>query len=132
MRPLASVAIGTGLLVRVLLAVLGILLIALAARVRIPLGPPAHGPLTLATYAVLVIASAYGTLLGSLTVAGYIVLGLIWRPALGDLELPSGGYALGLVVAALAMGAAAARGQPVPPCRAPGAGMVGHGQHRPP
>lgn len=98
----------------VTLAILGSALIALSAQIRVPLEPV---PVTMQTFAVLVVAMAYGLRLGVATVALYLAEGALGLPVFaggaGGIAVlfgPTGGYLAGFVVAAAIVGALADRG----------------------
>ena len=100
-----------------LAVVLGAAAIAVAARVEIPLGPV---PLSLQTYAVLLIAALYGGRLGLITIAVYLSAAAIGLPVLAGgasgvdrLFGPTAGYLVGFAVAATLIGRAAERGATV-------------------
>ncbi len=93
---------------QVFLAVLGVALITAGAKINVPMWPV---PMTLATLAVLLIGASYGLRLGAATVAAYLALGaagapVFTSPGAGPLYFagPTGGYLLGYLVAAIAMG----------------------------
>lgn len=102
------------------LALVGSLLLILAAKVKVPFWPV---PMTLQTLAVLAIGAAYGARLGAATVALYLAYGLIGLPvftntpplAAGPLYFagPTGGFLIGFVFAAAIAGWAAERGASV-------------------
>jgi biotin transport system substrate-specific component len=85
----------------------GSLLIALCAKVKIPLLPV---PVTMQTFAVLTIASLFGSRRGALTVLVYLVEGALGLPVFahkaGLLAFfgPTGGYLIGFVFAAFIAG----------------------------
>lgn len=98
----------------------GSLLIALCARISIPVGFSLV-PITGQTFAVLLVGALLGGRLGALAVIAYIGEGLAGLPvaAMGPAGIPSGipwvigptgGYLLGFVVAAYITGALAQRG----------------------
>lgn len=96
------------------LAILGSALIALSAQIRVPLAPV---PVTMQTFAVLILAMAYGRRLGVATVALYLAEGALGLPVFaggaGGIAVlfgPTGGYLAGFVVAAAIVGALAERG----------------------
>ncbi len=96
------------------LAILGSALIALSAQIRVPLEPV---PVTMQTFAVLVLAMAYGRRLGVATVVLYLVEGALGLPVfaggaggIATLFGPTGGYLAGFVVAAAIVGTLAERG----------------------
>ena len=93
---------------------LGITVLALAAQVRLPMWPV---PVTMQSFAVLVLGAAYGARLGLVTVLGYLGLGAAGvavfagdRAGLSYMAGPTGGYLLGFAVATMLMGARARRG----------------------
>jgi len=93
------------------LAVAGSALLVLSARLRIPFWPV---PMTMQTFAVLVIGMAYGARLGALTVALYLAEGALGLPVfaatpergigLGYMLGPTGGYLAGFLAAAWVSG----------------------------
>lgn len=117
--PLATtmfpVATGTARLTRsALLLVGGVALLTLSAKIQVPFWPV---PLSMQTFAVLLIGLAYGRGLGAATVGTYLAAGAAGLPIFvgpvagpGYFMGPTGGYLLGFLAAALLMGEAAARG----------------------
>ena len=101
----------------VVLAVAGSLALWASAKVQVPLYPV---PMTMQTFVVLVIGSAYGWRLGAATVMLYLAEGAMGLPVfagtpakgigLAYMMGPTGGYLVGLVVAAAVCGWLAARG----------------------
>jgi biotin transport system substrate-specific component len=95
------------------LALLGAALLTVSAKVQVPMYPV---PMTLQTYAVMVIAMAYGWKLGAATVGLYLLQGAIGLPVFaagGGIAYfagPTGGYLAGFLIATLAMGWLAERG----------------------
>ncbi len=96
------------------LVALGVLLLALLAQVRVPLGPV---PFTGQTLGVLLVGAAYGARLGVGTVVTYLLLGAVGLPLFAGGERgiaylmgPTGGYLLGFVVAATMLGSLSRRG----------------------
>jgi biotin transport system substrate-specific component len=95
------------------LALLGAAVLTVSAKVQVPMYPV---PMTLQTYAVMVIAMAYGWQLGAATVGLYLVQGALGLPVFASgggvayFAGPTGGYLMGFLVAALAMGWLAERG----------------------
>lgn len=95
------------------LALLGSALLTLSAKVQIPFWPV---PMTMQTYAVAVLAMAYGMRLGALTVALYLTEGVVGLPVFsggGGLAYalgPTGGFLVGFMVAAVVLGWLAERG----------------------
>ena len=101
----------------VVLAVAGTLLLTLSAKIQVPFWPV---PMTMQTMAVLVIAMAYGRVLGLATVVLYLVEGAVGLPVfagtpekglgLAYMAGPTGGYLVGFAVAAYGVGSMAERG----------------------
>lgn len=95
------------------LAVLGSLLIALCAHIKVPMWPV---PMTMQTFAVLLIGIAYGPRLGLATITLYLAEGALGLPVFavgGGLAYfagPTGGYLVGFALAGVAVGALARRG----------------------
>jgi biotin transport system substrate-specific component len=108
-----SYAGSSGLLRGVLLAVLGAAALTVSAKISVPFYPV---PMTMQTYVVLMIGMAYGLRLGAATVALYLAQGAVGLPVFatgGGIAYfagPTGGYLVGFLVAAAAMGALADRG----------------------
>lgn len=106
-----------GVLRATLLAVAGSLLLYASAKVQVPFYPV---PITMQTFAVLVIGMAYGWRLGGATVAFYLAQGAVGLPVfagtpekglgLAYMAGPTGGYLLGFLLAAVAVGWLAGRG----------------------
>jgi biotin transport system substrate-specific component len=102
---------------QVVLVVLGIAVLAIAAKIRVPMWPV---PITMGTLAVLSIGAAYGARLGLVTILGYLAIGALGfdvfaGSAAGTTGLTymiggTGGYLVGYVLATMALGALAARG----------------------
>ncbi|MBN43851.1 MAG: biotin transporter BioY [Alphaproteobacteria bacterium] len=96
-----------------LLAVVGSALMAISAKTSIPLEPV---PLTMQTFAVLVIAMAYGARLAGATLLLYLAEGAVGLPVfesgagLPYMAGPTGGYLAGFLVAAIFVGWLAERG----------------------
>ncbi len=95
----------------------GVLALALAAKISVPMVPV---PMTLGTFAVLSIGAAYGARLGLVTILSYMLVGAlgfdVFAKSSADLHGLSymmgstGGYLLGFVLATVALGYAARRG----------------------
>jgi biotin transport system substrate-specific component len=106
----------TGLLVDALLVCAGAAFVALCAQISFHLGfTPV--PITLQTFAVLLVASAYGPLLGTLSLAVYMLVGIAGAPVYAEQKHgwdvftgATGGYIVGFVVAAALTGYLAERG----------------------
>jgi biotin transport system substrate-specific component len=115
-RPIVLALIPDGALWRIAIVALGTALLALAARIEIPL-PFSPVPVTGQTFAVLVIGASLGARLGALTVAAYVLEGLIGLPVLAGgasgvarVTGATGGYLAGFIVAAALVGWLAERG----------------------
>lgn len=103
-------------IVRVAAIVAGSALVGLAAQIAVPL-PFSPVPVTGQTFAVLLLAAAFGSRLGTASVALYVAEGLIGLPVfaggasgIARLGGPTGGYLVGFIAAAAAVGALAERG----------------------
>ena len=112
-----SSAAGAGWLRAAALAVVGSLLLTASAKIQVPFWPV---PMTMQTFAVLVIGMAYGPRLGAATVAFYLAQGALGLPVFAGtpekgiglvyMAGPTGGYLVGFLVAAGVMGWLARRG----------------------
>ena len=101
----------------VLLAVAGSLLLTLSAKIQVPFWPV---PMTMQTFAVLVIAMAFGPRLGAATVGLYLLEGAYGLPVFAGTPVkgiglaymagPTGGYLVGMLAAAVLVGTLARRG----------------------
>jgi biotin transport system substrate-specific component len=99
------------------LMVFGTAILWLSAKVHVPFWPV---PMTMQTFAVLVIGAAYGWRLGSATMLLYLAEGAVGLPVfsgtpergigLAYMAGPTGGYLLGFVAAAAVVGWLAERG----------------------
>jgi biotin transport system substrate-specific component len=117
----------------ILLAIAGTALITLSAKINIPFYPV---PMTMQTFAILVLAMAYGPRLGAATLALYIAEGAVGLPVfagtpekgigLAYLMGPTGGYILGFLLAAMLVGWFAERGFDRSPARASLAMLAGN------
>ena len=103
-----------GALRSLVLVAVGTALMALSAKVSLPLP---YVPMTLQTLVVLMIGAAYGWRLGSATMIAYLVEGAIGLPVfagpiggLAPLVGPTAGYLFGFVAAAFITGYLAERG----------------------
>ncbi|WP_370123508.1 biotin transporter BioY [Bradyrhizobium sp. USDA 329] len=103
-----------GALRAVVLIVLGTALMALSAKVNLPLP---YVPMTLQTLVVLMIGAAYGWRLGSATMIAYLAEGAMGLPVfagpvggIAPLVGPTAGYLFGFVLAAFVTGWLAERG----------------------
>ena len=116
---LAEEAGATRLARQALLVAGGVAALTLAAQVQVPV-PPSPVPVNLGTLAVLSVGAAYGPRLGLATILAYMGLGALGLDVFASSSaesngLPymmgmSGGYLVGYVLAALALGAVARRG----------------------
>ncbi|MEM6728097.1 MAG: biotin transporter BioY [Pseudomonadota bacterium] len=105
------------LAVQVGLVVLGIVALAVFAKIKVPMWPV---PITMGTFAVLTIGAAYGPRLGLVTILGYLIIGALGFDVFASSSAEAnglsymmggtGGYLLGYVLATLALGWAARRG----------------------
>ncbi len=109
---------GTALRVKqVVLVALGIVALAVAAKIKVPMWPV---PITMGTFAVLTIGTAYGARLGLVTILGYMLVGALGFDVFASSSAEkygltymmggTGGYLVGYVLATLALGMLAARG----------------------
>ncbi|MFQ5621968.1 MAG: biotin transporter BioY [Paracoccaceae bacterium] len=104
---------------RVALFVIGIAVLAIAAKIKVPLWP-SPVPITMGTFAVLTIGAAYGPRLGLATILGYMIVGAAGYDVFANSSAEAagldymlggtGGYLLGFVLATLALGHAARKG----------------------
>lgn len=122
MTPVLTQALGpqTGVALRlkqVVLVLAGILALAVAAKIKVPMWPV---PITMGTFAVLSIGTAYGARLGLVTMIGYLMVGALGFDVFASSSAEAsgltymmggtGGYLVGYVLATLTLGAFAARG----------------------
>ena len=94
---------------QILLVLAGIAVLALAAKIKVPMSPV---PITMGTFAVLIIGAAYGPRLGLVTIIGYMIIGLLGFDVFAgsSSELngltymmgSTGGYLVGYLVAIMA------------------------------
>ncbi len=103
-----------GVVVRsVILAVVGSLLLAISAKINVPMWPV---PMTMQTFVVAVIGMAYGWRLGGATLLLYLAEGAMGLPVFATgsglvyMSGPTGGYLVGFLVAAVFLGWTAERG----------------------
>ena len=91
------------------LMVAGVIFVAIAAHIEVPLYPV---PMTMQTFAVLIVGMAYGSRLGAATLALYMAAGLAGLPvfATGGALGPTSGYIFGFILAAGLVGWLAERG----------------------
>jgi biotin transport system substrate-specific component len=111
---------GTALRIKqAVMVILGIAALVLTAKIQVFL-PGNPVPITLTTFGVLTIGAAYGARLGALTILGYLVIGAMGfdvfagssaeKAGLIYMMGGTGGYLVGYVLAALALGFAARKG----------------------
>lgn len=112
-RPLADALLPRTVAVSTALVVAGALLTAGTAQLSVPLWPV---PITGQTLAVLLVGSALGARRGALSMALYVLLGVVGLPVFADgtagpgvLVGPSGGYVVGFIAAAAVVGWVAER-----------------------
>ncbi len=109
---------GTALRIKqVAMVVLGIAVLAVAAKIKVPMWPV---PVTMGTFAVLSIGAAYGTRLGLVTIIGYMLIGALGFDVFAGSSAEAagitymmggtGGYLVGYVLATVALGALARAG----------------------
>ena len=92
----------------VALVAAGVATLVLAAKIRVPMWPV---PVTMQTFAVLLIGAAYGLRLSLATIAAYLALGAAGmavfagdKAGLAYMAGPTGGYLLGFAAAMALMG----------------------------
>ncbi|PIE10564.1 MAG: biotin transporter BioY [Rhodobacterales bacterium] len=96
---------------QVALVIAGIALLALAAKIKVPMWPV---PITMGTFAVLGVGAAYGPRLGLVTILGYLAVGALGydvfagssaeKAGLTYMMGGTGGYLVGYALAAVALG----------------------------
>ena len=101
----------------IILATIGVALLTLSAKIKIPFYPV---PVTMQTFVVLALGIAYGSKLGASTVLLYLAVGVIGLPVFAGtpekgmglvyMMGPTGGYLLGFVIAAATTGYLAEKG----------------------
>ena len=115
----------------IVLAVLGSLLVAMAAQISIPMFPV---PMTLQTLAVLGVGAAYGARLGAASLALYAIEGLVGLPFFAGGQaglfkegviISSGGYIIGFILAAALVGWLAEKGWASSPVKLALAAILG-------
>ncbi len=102
---------------QVTMVVLGIVALAIFAKIKVPMWPV---PITMGTFAVLTIGATYGPRLGLATILGYMIVGALGfdvfagsaadNAGLTYMMGSTGGYLVGYVLATLALGFAARAG----------------------
>ena len=110
-----------------LLALVGSAVMALSSKLAVPFWPV---PVTMQSLAVLLIGAAFGARLGAAAMALYLVEGALGLPVFAGTPAhgigPTGGYLLGYVPAAFAVGFFAERGADRSVPRLLGAMTLGH------
>lgn len=116
---------------RIALVLVGVLLLTISAKIKVPFWPV---PMTLQTFAVMAIAAAYGARLGMTTVIAYLAAGLAFLPvftntpplASGPLYFlgSTGGFLIGFIPLAYIVGKAADHGWDRAPLKLFGAMMA--------
>lgn len=101
------------------MVILGVAVLALTAKMQFFV-PGSPVPVTMTTFAVLTIGAGYGARLGALTIAGYLAVGLMGfdvfagssaeKVGLVYMMGGTGGYLVGYLLAAFALGVAARKG----------------------
>ncbi len=96
------------------LVLAGTALIAICAKIQVPMWPV---PMTMQTWAILLIGAAYGWRLGGVTVIAYLLEGIAGLPVFAGagagpayMAGTTGGYLVGFVVSAVLVGWLAERG----------------------
>jgi biotin transport system substrate-specific component len=128
-------AAGAGLWIkRAALIAGGVAALTLAAKISVPMWP-SPVPINLGTFAVLTMGAAYGPRLALATILTYMALGALGADVFAGTSSgttgvaymlgATGGYLLGYVLAAPALGALAARGWDRSPVRMAGALLLG-------
>ncbi|MFZ7093388.1 biotin transporter BioY [Primorskyibacter sp. 2E233] len=102
---------------QVALVVMGIAILALAAKIKVPMWPV---PMTMGTFAVLTLGAAYGARLGLVTILGYMIVGALGFDVFAGSSAEAfgleymmggtGGYLVGYVLATVMLGVLARAG----------------------
>lgn len=102
---------------QVVLVMLGIAVLAVSAKIKVPMWPV---PITMQTFVVLSVGAAYGARLGLVTILGYLLIGALGfdvfagssaeKYGLAYMMGGTGGYLVGFALASVALGALARRG----------------------
>ncbi|EPX81449.1 biotin transporter BioY [Salipiger mucosus] len=125
---------GAGLrLKQAALVVAGIAMLALCAKIKVPMWPV---PITMGTFGVLAMGAAYGPRLGLVTIMGYLLIGALGFDVFAGSSAEAsgltymmggtGGYLVGYVIAVGAMGLLARRGWDRSAPRMAGAMLIGN------
>ena len=118
---------------QIALVAFGIVVLAVAAKIKVPMWPV---PITMGTFAVLSIGAAYGARLGLATILGYMLVGALGFDVFAGSSAEAagltymmggtGGYLVGYVMATLALGALAQRGWDRSVVKMAGAMLIGN------
>lgn len=121
-KVLAEVGLNSGtarLAKQAFLVVAGIMILALAAKIKVPMWP-SPVPVTMGTFAVLSLGAAYGPRLGLVTILGYMLVGAFGFDVFAGSSAEkfgltymmggTGGYLVGYVLATLWLGFVARSG----------------------
>ena len=102
---------------QIALVLVGVMLLILSAKIKIPMIPV---PMTMGTFAVLSIGAAYGPRLGLMTIIGYMIVGALGFDVFASsssevfgvayMKGGTGGYLVGYVLAILVLGWTARQG----------------------
>lgn len=105
------------LLKQAALVVVGIAVLAIAAKIKVPMWPV---PITMGTFAVLSLGAAYGARLGLVTILGYMAIGALGFDVFAGSSAEkfgleymmggTGGYLVGYILATVLLGALARKG----------------------
>jgi biotin transport system substrate-specific component len=127
-RVLADFASRTAI-AQIALVVGGAAFVGIAAQIAIPL-PFTPVPLTLQTFAVLLVGASLGSLRGALSMVVYLIAGMVGVPWFAEgssgFSTASFGYVLGFIVAAFIVGRLAERGASTTALRTAGLMVVGN------
>lgn len=111
--PSATSPIAMRIVRNVILAILGSVFIAISAKIQVPMWPV---PMTMQTFAVLIVGMSFGFRLGGATLILYLAEGAAGLPVfasgggLAYLAGPTAGYLVGFLVSAALVGWLAERG----------------------
>ncbi len=100
-------------LMNFVLLMMGLGTLAIFARIQVPFYPV---PVTMQTLAVMIIAMAYGSKLGTATLFSYLLAGFLGAPVFAGgagfayMAGPTGGYLLGFLAVGVVLGGLADRG----------------------
>jgi biotin transport system substrate-specific component len=127
-RVLADFASRTAI-TQIALVLGGAAFVGLAAQIAIPL-PFTPVPLTLQTFAVLLVGASLGSLRGALSMVVYLIVGMVGVPWFAEgssgFSNASFGYILGFIFAAFIVGRLAERGASTTALRSAGLMVVGN------